>query len=67
MPAVQAFSYYASAAIFVDFLLQITMFAAIMVFDGRRKDQNRIDCLPCIKVNITSTKEVRGKRQEVKK
>lgn len=36
MPAVQAFSIYASVAIFFDFILQLTCFCAIMVLDGKR-------------------------------
>ena len=36
MPAVQAFSYYASLAIFFDFLLQITCFVALLALDTRR-------------------------------
>ncbi|KAM9960108.1 hypothetical protein ACTFIW_009233 [Dictyostelium discoideum] len=48
MPAVQAFSYYAALAIFVDFLLQVSAFSALLVLDSKRASSRRIDCLPCI-------------------
>ena len=55
MPAVQAFSYYASAAIFIDFLLQLTCFCAVMVLDGQRAADNRVDCVPCVKLDKDET------------
>ncbi|KAN0030141.1 hypothetical protein ACTA71_009902 [Dictyostelium dimigraforme] len=48
MPAVQAFSYYAALAIFVDFLLQVSAFSALLVLDSKRASSRRIDCLPCV-------------------
>eukprot|EP01133_Synstelium_polycarpum_P007496 gene7496-8772_t len=48
MPAVVAFSYYASLAIFFDFLLQISAFAALLVIDTKRSESRRIDCIPCV-------------------
>jgi Niemann-Pick C1 protein len=50
MPAVKAFSIYASVAIFFDFLLQMTCFASIMILDSRRTRNNRVDCFPCIQL-----------------
>jgi len=50
MPAVVAFSVYAALAIFFDFVLQLTAFAALMALDARRLRANRLDCLPCIKL-----------------
>ena len=47
MPAVVAFSIYASIAIFFDFILQTTLFSTLMVLDGKRTSANRIDCFPC--------------------
>ncbi|EGC30415.1 hypothetical protein DICPUDRAFT_157858 [Dictyostelium purpureum] len=47
MPAVQAFSYYASVAILFDFLLQISAFASLLVLDTKRTESRRIDCFPC--------------------
>ncbi len=49
MPAVVAFSVYAALAIFFDFILQLTAFAALMALDARRMRDNRLDCLPCVK------------------
>lgn len=49
MPAVVAFSVYASIAIFFDFLLQITFFAALIVLDETRIANGRYDVLPFIK------------------
>ncbi|EFA84746.1 Niemann-Pick C type protein [Heterostelium album PN500] len=51
MPAVVAFSLYASVAIFFDFLLQISIFACLLVIDTRRHESRRIDCLPCVALN----------------
>ncbi|EFA85411.1 hypothetical protein PPL_02414 [Heterostelium album PN500] len=48
MPAVVAFSFYASVAIFFDFLIQISAFACLLVMDTRRTESRRIDCLPCV-------------------
>lgn len=63
MPAVVAFSIYAALAVFFDFLLQITCFAAFMALDrsalfpllplnhaSARRDNKRVDCLPCIRL-----------------
>jgi len=36
MPAVEAFAYYASVAIFFDYVLQITCFASLLALDSRR-------------------------------
>lgn len=37
-------------AVLLDFLLQVTAFVALIAFDCRRAEDNRIDCFPCIKV-----------------
>ena len=50
MPAVRGFAFYAAAAIFIDYCLQITVFLAILVLDDRRVSEGRIDCLPCIRL-----------------
>ncbi|KAK5577868.1 hypothetical protein RB653_002816 [Dictyostelium firmibasis] len=51
MPAVKAFSFYASIAIFFDFLLQISAFACLLVLDTKRLQSRRVDCLPCLSLN----------------
>ncbi|GLT63217.1 hypothetical protein SLA2020_357960 [Shorea laevis] len=50
MPACRVFSMFAALAVLLDFLLQITAFVSLMVFDCLRAEDNRIDCFPCIKV-----------------
>ncbi|KAM9981704.1 hypothetical protein ACTFIY_004001 [Dictyostelium cf. discoideum] len=51
MPAVKAFSFYASIAVFFDFLLQISAFACLLVLDTKRLQSRRVDCLPCLSLN----------------
>ncbi|KAJ4829723.1 hypothetical protein Tsubulata_020732 [Turnera subulata] len=50
MPACRVFSMFAALAVLLDFLLQVTAFVALIVFDCRRAEDDRIDCFPCIKV-----------------
>ncbi|KAK6946537.1 Protein patched/dispatched [Dillenia turbinata] len=50
MPACRVFSMFAALAVFLDFLLQVTAFVALIVFDFMRAEDDRIDCFPCIKV-----------------
>lgn len=49
MPAVRIFSLYAAAAVFFDFLLQITAFVAVLSLDFKRQENNRLDLFCCIK------------------
>ncbi|XP_074263841.1 uncharacterized protein LOC141586488 isoform X2 [Silene latifolia] len=49
MPAVRVFSMFAALAVLLDFLLQVTAFVALIVFDFRRAEDHRIDCIPCVK------------------
>ncbi|XP_062139723.1 NPC intracellular cholesterol transporter 1 homolog 1b [Drosophila sulfurigaster albostrigata] len=61
MPAVKTFAMYAAAAIFFDFLLQITAFVALMAIDEQRYRNGRLDMLCCVrskKSNIDSSHEV---------
>lgn len=51
MPAVYYFAAFSSVAVFVDFLLQVTCFVALLVLDARRVESNRLDCMPCVKVD----------------
>jgi len=34
----------------MDFLLQVTAFVALIVFDFRRAQDGRIDCVPCARI-----------------
>ena len=49
MPAVRIFSLYAAAAVFFDFLLQVTAFVALLSLDAKRQENNRLDIVCCIK------------------
>ncbi|EGG22062.1 Niemann-Pick C type protein [Cavenderia fasciculata] len=48
MPAVVAFSAYASVAILFDFILQVTAFSALLILDTQRYQNRRVDCIPCL-------------------
>lgn len=48
MPAVQKFALYAAVALFLNFLLQSTLFLAIFILDVRRLESNRFDVFCCI-------------------
>ncbi|CAH2060365.1 unnamed protein product [Thlaspi arvense] len=49
MPAVRVFSMFAALAVLLDFILQVTAFVALIVFDFKRTEDKRVDCFPCIK------------------
>lgn len=49
MPAVQQFAACAALAIAIDFLLQVSVFVAVMTLDAKRQQANRADLLCCIK------------------
>lgn len=49
MPGVRAFSLYASLAIVLNFILQITCFVALLSIDAKREKSKRVDMLCCIK------------------
>lgn len=50
MPACRVFSLFAALAVLLDFLLQVTAFVSLIVFDSLRAEDNRIDCFPCVKI-----------------
>ena len=50
MPAVRNFAVYAAGAVFINALLQVTMFVAVLALNQRRVESSRADCFPCIKV-----------------
>ncbi|GLJ40089.1 hypothetical protein SUGI_0820940 [Cryptomeria japonica] len=68
MPACRVFSMFAALAVFLDFLLQVTAFVALMTFDFIRKEENRVDCFPCITARSSGTGlehgNLAGRRQE---
>jgi Niemann-Pick C1 protein len=50
MPAVQNFAIYAAGAVFVNALLQVTMFVSVLSLNQRRVEDHRADCFPCIHI-----------------
>jgi Niemann-Pick C1 protein len=38
----------------MDFLLQVTAFVALIVFDLRRAQDGRIDCVPCVRISSST-------------
>uniref|UniRef100_A0A915EUI0 SSD domain-containing protein n=1 Tax=Ditylenchus dipsaci TaxID=166011 RepID=A0A915EUI0_9BILA len=52
MPAVQAFSLYASMAIFLNFFLQMTLFLSVFVWDIRRQEEGRLELCCCIRMRF---------------
>ncbi|CAL5321544.1 unnamed protein product [Camellia sinensis] len=63
MPACRVFSMFAALAVLLDFLLQVTAFVALIVFDILRAEDNRVDCFPCLKVPSSSVESVEGNRR----
>lgn len=62
MPAVRNFAIYAAGAVFVNAVLQVTLFVAILALNQERVDSGRIDCFPCLKapspIRLTSNGDV---------
>lgn len=50
MPAVRNFAAYAAGAVFINALLQITMFVAVLALNQQRVEAGRADCVPCLKL-----------------
>lgn len=59
MPAVKTFAMYATVAVAVDFLLQITGFVALLSLDDSRRLANRIDVACCFRINVDDDSTVR--------
>lgn len=53
---------HAALAVLLDFLLQVTAFVSLIVFDIMRAEDNRVDCFPCIKVSSSSEEDDEGIR-----
>lgn len=43
-------NFVSALAVLLDFLLQVTAFVALIVFDFQRAEHHRVDCFPCMKV-----------------
>lgn len=50
MPAVKNFAAYAAGAVFINAILQITMFISVLSLNQRRVESLRADCIPCLTV-----------------
>lgn len=50
MPAVKNFAAYAAGAVFINAILQITMFISVLALNQRRVQGLRADCFPCLTV-----------------
>ncbi|KAG9245386.1 patched sphingolipid transporter-like protein [Calycina marina] len=50
MPAVRNFAVYAAGAVFINAVLQVTMFVSVLSLNQRRVEDHRVDCFPCIQV-----------------
>ncbi|KAF9885255.1 hypothetical protein FE257_000615 [Aspergillus nanangensis] len=50
MPAVRNFAVYAAGAVFINAILQITMFISVLSLNQRRVESLRADCFPCVTV-----------------
>jgi len=60
MPAVKTFALYATVALLLDFLLQITCFVSLLALDDRRYEGKRFDVICCI---VSSEKDAGPKQQ----
>lgn len=50
MPAVRNFAAYAAGAVFINALLQVTMFVAVLALNQERVESGRVDCVPCLRL-----------------
>ncbi|RYP92877.1 hypothetical protein DL770_001048 [Monosporascus sp. CRB-9-2] len=50
MPAVRNFAIYAAGAVFINALLQMTLFVSILSYNQIRTEDHRADCFPCIHI-----------------
>lgn len=50
MPAVRNFAIYAAGAVFINAVLQVTMFVSVLSLNQRRVEDRRADCFPCIQI-----------------
>ncbi|KAJ5912209.1 NPC intracellular cholesterol transporter 1-related protein 1 [Penicillium subrubescens] len=50
MPAVKNFAAYAAGAVFINAILQVTMFISVLALNQRRVESLRADCFPCVTV-----------------
>lgn len=61
MPAVKTFALYATVALLLDFLFQITCFVSLLALDARRYEGKRFDVLCCV---VSSAEDDGSEQQE---
>ncbi|PRP82942.1 hypothetical protein PROFUN_06719 [Planoprotostelium fungivorum] len=49
LPGISGFCLFNAVAVLIDFIYQMTLFVALLAINERRAEQNRFDCVPCIK------------------
>lgn len=52
LPAVRNFAILAAMSIFINFLLQITLFIAFLTMDTIRRENGRLDLFPCWRLRV---------------
>ncbi|RVX70487.1 hypothetical protein B0A52_05986 [Exophiala mesophila] len=60
MPAVKNFAAYAAGAVFINAILQVTMFISVLALNQRRVESLRADCFPCVTVRRASAANLPG-------
>jgi len=50
MPAVRNFALYAAGSVFLNAILQVTVFISALCLDLKRSEANRVDCFPCVRL-----------------
>ncbi|KAI9773734.1 MAG: hypothetical protein M1835_006114 [Candelina submexicana] len=60
MPAVKNFAVYAAGAVFINAVLQVTMFVSFLALNQRRVEASRADCFPCIRVRRADSANANG-------
>lgn len=60
MPAVKNFAIYATGAVVINALLQVTMFVSVLSLNQRRVESGRADCFPFIRVKRAEIGAVHG-------
>ncbi|RDL36510.1 Multidrug efflux transporter AcrB transmembrane-containing protein [Venustampulla echinocandica] len=64
MPAVRNFAIYAAGAVFINALLQVTMFVSVLALNQRRVEDHRADCFPCIRLKSAGIQLGQSNRNE---
>ncbi|PNF39249.1 hypothetical protein B7P43_G16956, partial [Cryptotermes secundus] len=61
MPAVRTFALYATVALLLDFIFQITCFVSLLAVDDRRQAAKRFDVICCV---VSSEKKVGSRKHD---